>query len=252
MMVSQLKPKSTETAHVVYIDDSKDEKLSIFSAIAIPAARWRESFELVKAFRKSLRKTDGILLRKELHATDFVAGRGSLGAPKPIHKFRRATIFNEAISLVASLPGVFVTNVCMPKSNEDIGFERLLNRINRTLEARSSYATIISDRGKEIEYTKLCRKLSVHNPIPSRFGVWESGKEHKNIPLDRVLDDLVFKDSETSYFIQLADFCAYALLRRENPLASKTKYGLDKSFMRLDKVLNRAATSKDPEGIIRP
>jgi hypothetical protein len=47
------------------------------------------------------------------------------------------------------------------------------------------------------------------------------------------------------------DFCAYALLRAENPLASKSKYGLDKAFNRLHSVCFKPANKKDPSGIVR-
>jgi len=50
----------------------------------------------------------------------------------------------------------------------------------------------------------------------------------------------------------LVDFAAYALLRRERPIPSKTKYGLDQSFSILSPILAREARPRDPDGIIRP
>jgi hypothetical protein len=83
--------------------------------------------------------------------------------------------------------------------------------------------------------------------------VWfDSGKTWKNIPLDRIVEDPFFKGSAQSYFVQLVDFIAYALLRREHPLPSKSKCGLDKAFSELDPILVREARRGDPEGIIRP
>lgn len=82
-----------------------------------------------------------------------------------------------------------------------------------------------------------------YNPIPSKYGLWlDTGEAYKNIPIDRILEDPLFKDSEQSYFIQLVDFCAYALLRRERPIHSKTKYGLDKAFDILSPILVRGLT----------
>jgi hypothetical protein len=95
--------------------------------------------------------------------------------------------------------------------------------------------------------------MRVYNPIPSAFGTWlDTGQSYKNIPLTRIIEDPFFKDSEQSYFIQLADFCAYALLRRERPVPSKSRYGLDKAFDLLKPILVTEATRKDPDGIIRP
>ena len=42
--------------------------------------------------------------------------------------------------------------------------------------------------------------------------------------LAQIYEDPVFRKSHRSFFIQLADFCAYALLRSERQLPSKTDY----------------------------
>ena len=119
------------------------------------------------------------------------------------------------------------------------------------MAAINDQAFILCDKGKESEYTRLARKMSTFNPIPSAYGNWDSGKAIKNIPTDRIIEDIIFKDSKSSYFIQLADFCAYALLRRERPIPSKAKYGLDRAFDRLGPILNREACKSDPDGIVR-
>ena len=51
---------------------------------------------------------------------------------------------------------------------------------------------------------------------PNSKPLWRLARHreiHKNTVIDRILEDPFFKNSEMSYFIQLADFCAYALLR---------------------------------------
>ena len=73
----------------------------------------------------------------------------------------------------------------------------------------------------------------------------------KNIPIDRILEDIFFKDSAHSHFIQLADCTAYALLRKEKPLPSKSKYGIDKAFDILRPVTVKACNPADQDGIIR-
>ena len=189
-------------------------------------------------------------IRKELHATELVGGRGNLG-PSVVTKFRRSQILREALQVTADLPGVSIINVCCAKSRESVAFERLLNRINTAMNKIDSHAIVVSDRGKEKEYTRLARKMSVFNPIPSRIGAWESGSATKNIPLDRIVDDLIFKDSKSSHFVQLADLCAYSLLRKENPIESKNRYGIHKAFEILIPVLNKQASRSDPLGIVR-
>jgi len=141
-----------------------------------------------------------------------------------------------------------------PLKKEYRAFERLLNRINRTMENWGSYALLICDAGKENIYTQMVRKMGVYNPIPSKLGAWtETGDRVKNIPITRIIEDPIFKDSQKSYFIQLVDFCAFSLLRREHPLPAQQKYGLNKLFTILSDsdILVREASRNDPEGIIR-
>ena len=155
--------------------------------------------------------------------------------------------------MMAAFPGARLFNAVFPVDQDERAFERMLNRINRTLEVWGSYAVLVCDEGKEIAYTRLVRRMYVYNPIPSQYGVWpETGEARKNIPLEHVVEDPFFKDSAQSYFVQLVDFSAYALLRRERPIPSKTKYGLDTAFDSLAPILVREATRRDAEGIIRP
>lgn len=191
-----------------------------------------------------------MFVTKELHATEFVAGRGNIGT-KVVPKGRRCQIFRDTLDLIAALPNVYVMNAISSKANERVIFERLVNRINRAMSEWKSNAVIFHDEGKDYSY--LVRRMSVYNPIRSKFGAWPGGSPIKNIPIDRILEDIVFRDSRKSPFIQLADFCAYALFRSEYPIPSKTKYGLDKAFLALHPICIRAAYHQDPKkmGIIR-
>jgi hypothetical protein len=237
--------------HLVYIDDSRDEELCVFVALLVPATQWRQCFEELRNFRRMLKQRHGIYVHVELHAWKFVSGRGRI-SPRVVSKRSRVSIFQDLLRLTAQLPGARLIAAVFPAKKEVRAFERLLNRINRTMEAWDSHAILIIDQGKEPIYTRLARRMHVYNPIPSRYGAWSDGSRTRNIPIDRILEDPFFKDSSRSYFIQVADFCAYALLRRERPIANKTKYGLDRAFALLQPILVREASSRDPEGIIRP
>jgi len=238
--------------HLIYIDDSADEKLALYSALAIPVEHWRESFSMIKEFRSKLRKEHGIYVSKELHAWKFVSGRGNI-SDRVVTKFERVTVFNEALGLITQLPDVRLFNTVFPKSQMMRAYERLMNRINRTLQAWNSHGILVCDKGNELAYTQLVRRMGVYNPIPSAYNPsWNTGASWRNVPIDRIVEDPFFKPSDQSFFIQLCDFSAYALLRRENPLESKSKYGLDKSFEILTSILVREANRRDPYGIIRP
>ena len=55
--------------HLIYIDDSADERLAIYSALAIPAEQWRIAFDTIRQYRRDLRRAYGIYVYKELLAT---------------------------------------------------------------------------------------------------------------------------------------------------------------------------------------
>lgn len=70
---------------------------------------------------------------------------------------------------------------------------------------------------------------------------------------DRIVEDLVYRKSERSLFIQAADFCAFSLLRMEAPTPATIGHGLQDAFMLLEPVLVKVAYATDPRrlGIIR-
>ncbi len=235
---------------LAYVDDSGDEKVRCFSALLIHESVWRESRSQLLDFRRGLKKTDGVYITKELHATEFVAGRGRI-AKEIVSKARRCAIFRETLQQVASLPKARLLNAVGSKTNERLLFERLVTRLNRTMAEWRSHALIVHDEGKDYSY--MVRRMSVYNPVPSRYGVWPDGRPFKNIPVDRLIEDIVYRDSRKSPLVQMADFCAYALFRSEYPLASKTKYGLDQAFSELSNICVTTAYENDPRhlGIIR-
>ena len=208
------------------------------------------SHAAIKQHRRNLKKSDAMLVTKELHATDFVAGRGRIGN-QVVTKWRRCEIFRETLAVVAGLPNIRLFNAISERGKEKRLFEWMVNRINRTMAEWRSHALIVHDEGKD--YTSLIRRMAVYNPIRSKYGVWDDGKEVRNFPTDRILEDIVFRKSHKSDLIQMADFCAYALFRSEFPLASKSKYLLDKAFDELRPICIKAACTNDPKnlGIIR-
>lgn len=278
------------SVRLFYIDESYDATKFCLSAIGIRHSVWRDCFNRVKQHRTVLKQDYGIFLRKEIHAQEFVAGRGRISSAI-ITKYDRSRIYSGLLRLVASLPDVMVINVCLDvagRANPQLdAWDRLLNRIERTLsefERRelplrkdllaklpsefpeasrqqmefrlTSYrarALIFADQGREAEITKAFRKMNVFNPIPSRFGGWGAVGKTKSIPVERVIEDPSFKQSHQSYFIQLADCVAFSLLKREvAPTSLIKKYGINKMFDKeLSGVCFRQASPKDPLGIVR-
>ena len=111
----------------------------------------------------------------------------------------------------------------------------------------------IADEGREFEIERALRKMHVFNPIPSQFGSWPGGQRSRSIPIEHIIEDPAFKPSSRSYFIQLADCVAHALLKRETATTPRVlKYGIHKMFDdNLAGVCFKPASSSDPLGVVR-
>lgn len=238
--------------YLFYIDGSQDGHYYTYSALGIPSENWKTVAAEVAKFRKHLRAEYGIYLSKELHAWKFVSGRGR-PSDRHLTKEKRVEIFNECLRFVVSLSPYKVILINVAMKNPDWAFERLVNRINRTMQTFGDLAMLICDEGNEWEYMKLVRKMGVYNPIPSQYsGGWkDTGQATKNLTIDRVIEDPLFKQSHRSTLIQLVDFCAYALLRQDKPHPARTALGLHLSFKELDGICHRPASPRDPQGVIR-
>lgn len=233
----------------VYLDESKeDNKFYVYSALIVDDADWNNAFKLLKDARGRLKERRGVYVKQELHAWKFASGKGRI-ADRPILKPERAQIFRRVLSFIAEHKEVFKV-ISSVNTNEFYAFDRLMNRINRTAREHAKRVILICDKGQEIEFRRRMRKMRVHNPIPSNRGTWEkTGSVTKNIPTDQILEDPFFKDSEDSYFIQVVDFCAYALLRMERPIPSRTALGYNTMYEELQPVVVTAANPNDPRGL---
>jgi hypothetical protein len=56
--------------YIFYIDDSSEAGKHGFCAIGVPAGAWRETFAAIKTWRQAIKASDGIYMRKELHACE--------------------------------------------------------------------------------------------------------------------------------------------------------------------------------------
>ena len=278
------------SVRLFYVDESYDNDKFCLTAISILHRDWKECFAAIRQHRALLKQTTGLYIRKEIHARDFVKGKGKI-SPQNISKHDRCKMFEGFLTLVASLPNVRIFNVCLDtKAHADVelvAWDRLLNRIERTLLALETRevllrqkivaeitgkipanlldeatarintykprALIFADEGKELSITRTFRKMSVYNPVPSKMGAWGDGSKAKNIPVERVIEDPIFKKSDQSYFIQLVDCVAFALLKREvAPTPHVKTYGLNLLFDKcLRGVCFKKASPADPLGIVR-
>ena len=241
-------------AEIAYIDESYDETTFAMSALIIPIARWREVFEEVKHHRLRLKNVYGIFTSKELHALEFVSGRGRI-SDRMIPKGLRAQLFHETMDFVAGLPVAVISGVWGMAGTEKReihakAFGRIAERLQKRATVRGGHILRVVDEGKDVELRKVARRSAIYNMVGSAFGAWEDGSRAKNIPNDRLIEDPIFRASVMSYMLQLSDFIAYALLKSETPRSPLVqRYRLDEAYDRLRPVVVKEAGRRDHRGL---
>ncbi len=79
------------------------EAVRAYSALAVAETDWKTHFT-IKEYRRELKKQYGIFVTEELHATDFVGGRGRIST-RVVAKGIRCRLFRE-FWLFAQLRGI--------------------------------------------------------------------------------------------------------------------------------------------------
>lgn len=90
---------------------------------------------------------------------------------------------------------------------------------------------LITDKGRIAPMRKTARAIRAFNPIHSQFG------GYINKPIKNMIEDVLEKDSEESYFIQISDFISYFvhlyyLTRyKSKPLPNRVANIIDRDFI---------------------
>ena len=247
-----------------YIDESEGPRYYVRSALGVDAESWNELFADIYAWRVELRDRYGIPIARELHASDLLAGRGLLAqngdTNERVSPRQGAEVFLGGLrrleDAAKSIGGVEVINVCLHKPEsrryEQTSLDRLLTRINTSVTSAGRHSFLIFDEGREEMVSSLYRRLKVRNHVPSRYELWEDGGKTRNMPIERVIGGPAFRSSEGDRFLQMADFIAHALLKQEEaPVPRVEDFGIDCAFPILDAALNRQASGRDPQGVVR-
>lgn len=232
--------------YLVYLDESMQGNMVVIAALAVPASQWNQALDHQVATRRLLRHNFGLFVSKEIHASQFVSGRGRYSKSGE-SKETRAKIFRTLLERSAAIPGMrLFCVVCDNKKQHDWGFERLLTRLQRFCDPQGATFVLAPDIGFDWLYVRISRKLRRYNPVPN-----QGNRGYTARPVFRLIEDPLFVDSKRSFFIQSADAIAYALLRNERPRVDDP-YGIDHYFREImSAAIVREAAPKDGLGIIR-
>ena len=257
---------------VYYVDESMDASALALAAIAIPFLRlvdstwtlvWEDQFQNIRDWRRRARVANAIPVSKELKGEKLLSGRGRYKNGKDqLTHIEAAAAYRAMLSDTAFLPDLSITTVVGTPASFLFGHRSLealvialFQRMRRTCAEQNRNGMVFFDQGHG-EYRKLYRKSRVYLPTGSRQKDWGQGQATVNLPLDNFTKDANIKESEHSFFIQLADLVSHAAflkLKEEQgrltPWQAATVAHTLYEAIPL-RVLNTRA-SGDPQGIVR-
>ena len=252
---------------VMYVDESGDcglqnspSRYFVLTGVVIHELRWQPYLDQLIDFRRRMKLQFGLKLREELHASAMINHPGPLVR---IRRNDRLTILREFADELATMTDLNVFNIVVDKQNKPLDYDvfamawrALIQRFENTLARRNfvgpanadERGILLPDHTDDKKLTELLRQLRRYNPIPNQPLY---GPGYRNIVLRTIIEDPLFKNSAHSYFVQAADLIAYLLYQHLAPNAYIRKKSGQNYFIRLDPILCKVASPRDPRGIVR-
>lgn len=258
---------------VFYIDESMDQHAFVMTAVAVPFIRlvegtwtivWEDQFANVRDWRRRARVRHAIPVRKELKGSKLASGRGRFNQGKhQLPRARAARAYRALLADLDFLPDLSIITVVGTSGSNLYGHKKLeallyalLQRMRTACDKTSRRGLVFFDEGHG-EYRKLYRKARVFLPTGSSLGGWAPGQPSRNLPLDNFTKDANIKQSEHSFFIQVADIVGHAaFLKIKGEQGSLSNWQVTHQLGSLydavpTRVLNTKASRRDPQGIVR-
>lgn len=209
--------------YLAYFDESGDSGLHnsptqyfVLSCVLVHQANWLESLDHLIELRRRLRDKCAIPTRPELKSTDFRKGSGAL-RPLRLSRYDRMQIFERIFRAVdVRFPNLTIFAVAIDKEPaaaqgrepRETAWQFALERVDRFTRPTNEPAMLFPDEGHGPFIRKLLRRMRRHHTIPRR---WGGGTF--SVPTGRIIEDPNDRKSHDSYFVQLADWAAYAAHR---------------------------------------
>lgn len=122
----------------MYVDESGDigalpaspTRYFILSPIVIHEMKWRNVLQDMVRFRQMLRDTKGLLIREEIHCTNFISRPGPLVR---IPRNDRLDIIKKSIDWINSQPDLCVYSVVVDKQNKPLDYDVFMQAWNALL-----------------------------------------------------------------------------------------------------------------------
>jgi len=249
----------------MYVDESGDcginnspTKYFVLTGLVIHELRWQSMLNEQIVFRKYLKNITGLKLREEIHAAEMINNPGELIR---IKRNIRLDILKKCIDWLALQRDCNIISIRVDKQGKsrdifELAWTALIQRFENTISHRNfqgpqnadDKGLLLPDKTDEKKLRLIIRRMRRYNPIPNTIGVYPGG--NRNLTLQSIVEDPVFKDSKHSYFSQMADITAYFLKQLYMPNQYIRKKGARNYFLRLDPILCKVASKSNKYGIV--
>ncbi|WP_174188450.1 DUF3800 domain-containing protein [Nocardia barduliensis] len=241
------------TAEFAYIDETGDtgavdgggSQTYTLGCVLIPMHTWTDALDYLINLRRNLRDTYGLPMRQEVKANHLVGIKKTysdlgLGDGQVRDIYQRHIDAAVGISSGACAITIHKSEIHKPDIDVfDTAWEYLFTRLRKRTDAGQPIV-IVHDKGEEDRVRKHLRRFRRHN--------WQGG----GYGAARLLvEDSVGRDSQHSYFIQLADLVAYAASRNVVPAKGKTTKICDDTMWRRLSAIQIQEVSARRDGIYK-
>jgi hypothetical protein len=250
---------------LMYVDESGDAgiynsptRYFVLSAIIVHELRWKETLTDLVAFRKVLKETKGLKIKDEIHCNEFINKPGDLVR---IKRNERLDIIKKCIDWLNGQNSISIFSVVIDKQGRtddifELAWNVLFNRFENTIRNKNfpgpqnpdERGIVISDNTEGEKLRKLLRRMRHFNIVPNRGGVFEGAG--RNVKLEYIIEDPIFRDSKNSLLHQMNDVVAYCCRQGFEPNAYMRKKSGINLYARLSNVL-LLVVSGTCNGIVR-
>lgn len=209
--------------YLAYFDESGDSGLVnsptqffVLACLLIHEQHWLSSLDQLIAMRRGVKLRHGISTRPEIKSTDIRRGQGPLQDLRWSPSQRRQFFDELVLSASGRLRNTHVFSVaidkqpCAAKGRDprSTAWEFAIQRLDRFSRAMQEHVSVFPDEGHAVLIKRLMRRMRRYHAVPKRWG-----RGTFAIPTERVIEDPNDRQSHDSYFVQVADWAAYAAHR---------------------------------------